>query len=189
MAGYGCFSGNPRTEWLSDLGAPDRDMRLLEEFSYTDPDGRVWAAPKGGVVNGASIPRPLWATVGSPYTDDYRNASIVHDIACDDPNVAREDADKMFYFACLAGGCTLPQAALLYLGVRIGAWASEVKKWRPFSRAELLYRLPGQREASEATLFAKYAAIAVEIGALGETPSFAQVDALVRAGLTDPTGK
>lgn len=120
MAG---FSGNPKTEWLSSDG-DDRDMRLLEDFTFIDPAGRVWRASIGDIVNGASIPPALWSTVGSPYTGDYRRASIVHDVACNDPAVMRKEADVMFYEACLAGGCSKFKARVLYAGVRVGAWAS-----------------------------------------------------------------
>ena len=34
----------------------------------------------------------------------------------------REAADKIFYDACIVGGCSISQARLLYTGVRIGAW-------------------------------------------------------------------
>ena len=109
MPNYGTFSGNPKTEWLADTLGVDRDMQLLEDFAFTDPNGRVWPAPKGAVVNGASIPRPLWSAVGSPYTDDYRRASVVHDVACNTPSVPRKEADVMFFFACRAGGCSASQ--------------------------------------------------------------------------------
>jgi len=69
MSNHGSFSGNPKTEWLVDPGATDREMALLFDFSFTDPDGNPWPAPKGSVVNGASIPQPLRSIVGSPYTD------------------------------------------------------------------------------------------------------------------------
>ncbi|MBI2502939.1 MAG: DUF1353 domain-containing protein [Candidatus Latescibacteria bacterium] len=184
MASPGHFSGNPKTEWLSDPGKPDREMRLLEDLSFTDLDGRVWRAPKGSVINGASIPRPLWASTGSPYTDDYRNASVVHDVAYDDPNIPRKDADKMFFYACIAGGCSILQAAKLYAGVRLGDWLSKVKKRLPFSRSMLLYRLPGQQDAQEAELRAKYTLIATEIDdRLNEESSFEAVDALVESRL------
>ena len=109
---FGTFSGNPRTEWLTENGA-DRNMSLLEDFWYEDPAGRHWRAPKGSVINGASIPETLWSSVGSPYTGEYRRASIVHDVACDSPNSDREQADDMFYSACLAGGCSKAQANML----------------------------------------------------------------------------
>lgn len=54
----GTFSGNPKTEWLTEQGA-DRNMRMLEDFWYDDPAGRRWKAPKGSIVNGASIPEAL----------------------------------------------------------------------------------------------------------------------------------
>lgn len=125
---YGHFSGTPKTEWLVSPTGPDREMRLLEEFWYEDPEGKRWMAPAGSVVDGASIPRVLWSSVGSPYTDDYRCASVVHDIACRDSLVSRKEADKMFYFACIAGGCSAAQARILYSGVRIGAFYSSLSR-------------------------------------------------------------
>lgn len=119
------FSGNPKTEWVVNGDGDDRDMMLLEQFLYTDPNGRDWIAPFGSVINGASIPQPLWTSVGSPYTGDYRRASIVHDVACENAHNAQErkEADEMFYYACLDGGCSSVQSSILYAGVRIGAWA------------------------------------------------------------------
>jgi len=108
-------------------------MEMLENFSFTDPDGEVWLTPKGYTVDGASIPRPLWTLVGSPYTGDYRRASIVHDKACDDAvgdAAARRAADRMFFHACRAGGCTIKEATILYLGVRIGALSASVPAWQ-----------------------------------------------------------
>ena len=122
------FSGDPKTIWLSEAG-PDRRMSLLEPFWFDDRGGRRWDAAAGTTIDGASIPRALWSLVGSPYTGDYRRASIIHDVACveatGDP-VARRAADKMFYVACRAGGCSIWDATILYIGVRIGAWHSTV---------------------------------------------------------------
>jgi hypothetical protein len=130
---HGSFSNDPQTRWITDDGAPDRNMEILERFSFLDPKGREWIAPAGTVVNGASIPRALWTVVGSPYTGDYRRASIVHDKACDDAAgdpAARKAADRMFYHACRAGGCSVFEATILYLGVRIGASVPEVESWQ-----------------------------------------------------------
>jgi len=125
MSNHGYFSGNPKTEWLSNPHQGDRNMKLLEDFYFVDPDGDRWLAPKGSIINGASIPRFLWSSVGSPFVGDYRNASVVHDVGCDDPTQDRKAVDKMFYHACRAGGCSSINARKLYLGVRIGAWASQ----------------------------------------------------------------
>jgi len=130
---HGFFSGEPCTIWLTE-NRPDRKMRLIEDFAFTDPDGLTWLVPSGYEVDGASIPKTLWALVGSPYTGDYRRASIVHDKACNDAAgdvTARKAADRMFYHACRAGGCSSEEANSLYLGVRIGALGDVVPLWSP----------------------------------------------------------
>lgn len=132
------FSGEPNAVWLTSPGR-DRTMRILEDFWFRDRSGKVWEAPAGTVVDGASIPKPLWSTVGSPYTGDYRRASIVHDLACvlaEGSSAKRRAADRMFYEACRAGGCSPFEATILYIGVRIGALASLVPVWRRAVEAE-----------------------------------------------------
>ncbi len=175
----GAFSGNPRTEWLTEGGA-DRQMQMLDDFWYDDPDGRRWEAKAGSIVNGASIPAPLWSAVGSPYTGEYRRASIVHDIACDDPTVSRKEADRMFYFACLAGGCSKSQARLLYTGVRIGAWVPDVRLWSHEAAthpdAMLDEVVPSLTDESMQTT---YREIAAEVHTLPDDVPFDEVERLV----------
>ncbi len=162
------FSGEPSAIWLTEPG-PDRRMKLLVEFIYRDPRGRFWRAPINSVVDGASIPRALWTSVGSPYTGDYRRASIVHDVACATPGVNRKLADKMFYEACLCGGCSILLAKLLYAGVRIGAWFSSALAAAPPAIApeaivaDSMPRLPGQYTPAELAMRAKYTLIAIEL--------------------------
>ncbi len=179
MSNHGLFSGNPKTEWLVDPNGSDRDMSLIEDFWYIDPKGKKWLAPKGSIINGASIPRPLWSTVGSPYTDDYRRASIVHDVACNDPSVRREDADAMFYEACLAGGCSYLQAKLLYAGVRIGAWASTSFPLESFSRERLLFRVPFVAAADEQFLQNKFHEVAAELKELPDEVTIEEIDRVI----------
>ena len=179
MSNHGSFSGNPKTEWLVDPDGSDRDMSLLEDFWYTDPKGKKWLAPKWSVINGASIPRPLWSTVGSPYTDDYRRASIVHDVACDDPNVRRKDADEMFYEASLAGGCSHFQAKLLYVGVRIGAWASASFPPESFAKERLLFRVPFVAATDEQFLQSKFHEVAAELKGMPKDAPIAEIDKVI----------
>ena len=130
---HGTFSGEPEAVWLTEEGTPDRNVRLLKEFSFTDPDAKEWQAPLGAVVDGASIPRALWTIIGSPYTGDYRRASVVHDVACvqaGSDKKKRRAADRMFFHGCRAGGCSIWQSTILYLGVRIGATATDVPSWQ-----------------------------------------------------------
>ena len=137
---HGTFSGEPETRWLTEPDEGDRRMKLLAQFLFTDPEGKKWITPADYSVHGASIPRAVWTLVGSPYTGDYRRASVVHDKACDDAvgdPEARRQADRMFYHACRAGGCSIKQATLLYIGVRFGAWTPLVAAWRDTETADL----------------------------------------------------
>lgn len=161
---WGSFSGNPKTEWLSENGG-DRDMRLLETFWYTDPNGRRWTAPQGSITNGASIPRTLWTSVGSPFTGAYRCAAIIHDVALRNGAIVRDDADSMFFHACMAGGCTPLGCKLLYAGVRVGSWATLVgihaDDWLG------LAQLPGQQGPTELEIRARFTLLATELAATG----------------------
>ena len=167
---HGRFSGDPDAIWLTE-GSPDRRMCLVTEFTFTDPKGKLWITPAQYRIDGASIPRALWAIVGSPYTGDYRRASIVHDKACDDAQgdkAKRRAADRMFYHACRAGGCSIRQSTILYLGVRIGALAATVPTWRDSMAAE--ERGPDiQATRSEQELVRNFQQIASRVLAQPET--------------------
>lgn len=123
------FIGTPLTLWEGD-----RNMKLMEDFGFTDSSGKTWLAPKGSFLNGATIPKPLWSIVGCPYVGPYRYASIVHDYFVGEGTnpepisyEERRAADRMFYEACIYGGCTKRFAGILYIGVTIGSWASKSK--------------------------------------------------------------
>lgn len=152
---FGNFSANPRTEWLVD-GGEDRNMLMLEDFWYVDPQGRRWEAPRNSVINGASIPVALWSSVGSPYTDDYRRAAVVHDVACANPEIVRDEADEMFYFACLCGGCSLFKSKILYAGVRIGAAVRKNMFMITDDLVEKNYRFPGEHSKEDLLIRAKF---------------------------------
>jgi len=111
---FGKFEGDVVTKWLSD-----RDMQLVQDFAYIDPVLVRWDAPKGSVINGASIPQPLWSIIGGPFEGGYRNASVVHDVACDEKKRPWEDAHYMFYTACRLGGVGAIKAKIMYAGVYI----------------------------------------------------------------------
>ncbi len=109
----GSFDKAVRVELLPD----GRDTKLLEAVSYTDPCGQVWRAPAGSVVNGASIPRVAWSIVGGPYEGRYRDASVIHDVACDQRNRPWQSVHEVFYFAMLARDTPYWQAKVMYAAV------------------------------------------------------------------------
>jgi len=117
----GQFINQVYCEWLVHDG-PDRDVRLLEDFFYIDPNGKRWPAPKDSIVNGASIPWPLWNKwIGPPFVGNYRRASVVHDVACELREKickSSQEAHRMFYDACLCGGVSKAKAKVMYWAVR-----------------------------------------------------------------------
>lgn len=116
---FGSFEGTVVGEWLRQDGEY-RDMKLREDFAFVDNSGRRWIAPAGRVINGASIPRGLWDIVGSPYDGAYREASVVHDVACDDKSATWQDVHYMFYLACKCGGLEANKAKVLFWAVWYG---------------------------------------------------------------------
>ena len=116
---FGRFIGDVITKWLVEVGE-DRRMEVLNEFSYEDPAKKTWTTPAGWEVDGASIPRALWSIVGSPFTGDYRRASVVHDYYCDVRTEPYEAVHLMFYSACRADDVSAMKANMLYYGVIVG---------------------------------------------------------------------
>jgi hypothetical protein len=166
-------------------------MRLLADFSFTDPDGREWRTPAAYVIDGASIPKALWTLVGSPYTGDYRRASVVHDKACDDAggdSAARRTADRMFYHACRAGGCSVAEATLLYIGVRIGAITPHVPAWSPPDPPAGIHGPRLSRTTSESRLEADYRLTAEHVLRQGEVDDPSEIERRTDEALTAVTG-
>ena len=115
---FGSFSpAEPDVRFLKD----GRNVMLLVDLVYTDPDGVKWSVPKGqdggSVFNGASIPAIFWNTVGSPWTGQYRNASLVHDYYCQNHLRPWRDVHRMFYYGCLAGGVRPSRAKIMFAAV------------------------------------------------------------------------
>lgn len=121
----GYFEGSVIVQWMEHEG-PDRNMTLMDDFSYFDPDGKEWVAPAATiidgtltptVINGASIPNILWSYIGPPFVGDYRRASVIHDYFCDIKSEPSEDVHRMFYSAAIAGGVSPTVAKLMYSAI------------------------------------------------------------------------
>src|SRR6202795_2336164 len=107
---WGHYSGYVEARWEND----GRSMTLLSELRYTDPQGNVWIAPTGSVVDGASIPRSLWSLMGGPFEGKYRNASVLHDVAYDQHKRPWQQVDRMFYDAMRCSGVGSVEAKTFY---------------------------------------------------------------------------
>ncbi len=120
----GMYEGRAVVEFLPD----GRRVRLGSRYAYIDPKARRWDVPKGAIVDGASIPRPLWTLMGGPFEGKYRNASIIHDWYCDLRSRPWKQVHRMFYDAMITSGVSGAQARLLYAGVYFGGprWSKTV---------------------------------------------------------------
>lgn len=107
---WGYYSGYVEARWEND----GRNMTLLRELRYTDPQGVTWVAPAGSVVDGASIPRSLWSIMGGPFEGKYRNASVLHDVAYDQHTRPWQQCDRMFYHAMRCSGVSAAEAGTMY---------------------------------------------------------------------------
>ena len=132
---WGYYSASPITRWEPD----GRNMTLISELRYTDPNGVVWIAPAGSVVDGASIPRSLWSIMGGPFEGKYRNASILHDVAYDEHNRPWQDCDRMFYSAMRCSGVNSVEAKTMYYALhKFGRhWKVSIKKAKRVKPSEL----------------------------------------------------
>ena len=109
---FGKYIGSIESRWLKE-----REMKLLVDFKFEDPDNILWVAPKGSIVDGASIPRLLWTLVGAPFSGAYRDASVIHDVACQEKSRRWQDVHLCFYNAMRTSDVSTIKAKTMYAGV------------------------------------------------------------------------
>jgi len=111
-AAQGRFVGKVVVEWLDDPFVAK--LRLREDFGFEDPAGKLWLAPQGQVLDGASIPPVFRDMIGMPFVGDYRRASIVYDYYCQVMSEPWRDVHRMFYYASLTEGAGEANAKVMY---------------------------------------------------------------------------
>lgn len=86
--------------------------------------------PKGYTWNGANIPRAFWWLIGSMGEADFLDASMVHDILCENHNFVDYDRQlsSMIFREILKGaGVSDLKANIMYLAV--DKWQKYFGKW------------------------------------------------------------
>jgi|APLak6261702949_1056265.scaffolds.fasta_scaffold06979_1 hypothetical protein len=123
---FGYFIGKVVTEWQED----GRGMKLVEPFAYISPTNERWDAPAGSIIDGASIPQLGWSFIGGPFEGKYREASVIHDVACKERNRPWHAVHETFYWAMLASGVSSKKAKIMYAAVyQFGPrWTTVVEK-------------------------------------------------------------
>lgn len=110
---FGEFIGTVVAEWSID----GRSMTLTKPFAYVSPTGIRWDAPAGSIIDGASIPQVAWSIIGGPFEGKYRNASVIHDVACVSKNRPWQAVHEAFYTAMLAADVDKLKAKIMYAAV------------------------------------------------------------------------
>lgn len=110
---FGKFIGAVATRWLDD----GRRMELLADFQFVDRSNVAWTAPRGWIIDGASIPQIAWSIAGGPFEGPYRDASVIHDVACDQKARTWEAVHLAFHDAMRARGVGPIRAKLMYAAV------------------------------------------------------------------------
>ena len=114
-AKYGIFSTyDLKVEPLNDK---TNRVRLLEALIFIDANGKKWTAPKGYVVDGATIPKMFQGFIGTPYGGQYVLASVIHDVAYYERLGTWQEVHQVFYDAMLASGVEARKASLMYIAV------------------------------------------------------------------------
>jgi hypothetical protein len=106
-----------------------RQVTLLAPLTFIDPELVEWVSPAGSRVDGASIPRWAWSIIGDPFEGKYRDASAIHDVACDMKSRTWESAHRVLYYAMLVNGADpitakVTYAAVYHFGPR---WADPIR--------------------------------------------------------------
>ena len=105
------FTANPSITYAYDAARVlNRDVyRVMEGFKFyigKKEDDKYVFVPKGYLVDGASVPRFLWASI--PPWGSYGPATIVHDYLCEylfitekgsQVKITRKEADQIFFEA------------------------------------------------------------------------------------------
>jgi len=125
--GVGRFESTPEVQYLHG----GMRVRLLADFVYHDSTPRRWIAPKGLVSDGASIPREIWSTIGSPLGGPHFFGALLHDARYRLGDCTKDEADLLLWDACLCGGCTELQARIIAQAVAVAgysAWNENARK-------------------------------------------------------------
>ncbi|MEZ5873888.1 MAG: DUF1353 domain-containing protein [Hyphomicrobiales bacterium] len=128
---FGHFVG----KFVAEFDVDGRKVKLMEPYSFVDPEGTKWDVPAGYLTDGASVPSALWALY-PPFTGAYRSAAVIHDYYCDNQERSWQDTHKVFYNAMRASDVDEKTAKIMFGAVYLFG-----PRWGPGTA-------PGQRNAA-----------------------------------------
>ena len=96
--------------------------QLTKPLIYETLLGNTVTVPEGFISDGASIPRFFWGLIGSPWSEKYGRAAVLHDFLCLQPNYPRKQADMIFLEAMQELGVSWWLRNLMYWAVRVASY-------------------------------------------------------------------
>ncbi len=102
---------------LELIDSTERKFRLKQPFLYVSKDGKKWQVPAGAKVDGASIPKAFYSVIGGPFSENYLEASVVHDHHCIIKQESWQDVHLAFYHGMRAKGVSQAKANIMYSAV------------------------------------------------------------------------
>lgn len=117
------------------------DLWRLGNDWYFYIDGKTFWVPTGYTYDGASIPRPVWSIIGSPFEPRYMAAALAHDWLYLMHLVGRSVADEVFFQLLRQCGVGLWRARIMWGAVRscgYPAWTNNEADNREIARIRTL---------------------------------------------------
>ncbi|UCD67620.1 MAG: DUF1353 domain-containing protein [Betaproteobacteria bacterium] len=108
------FDGRIILEWIDDNEFV-ASMRLVESFSFTQADGKIWPVPAGSVVDGRSMSPLFVRLLGHPFEGGFRQTAVVYDHAAKQQSKPWHEAQKMFLEGSIIEGILPIEAKVMYL--------------------------------------------------------------------------
>ena len=125
-----------------------KEIKLLEEITFTLPDSQELTVKPGFVFDGATIPQICWTTIGHPLEHRFIYAALLHDALYASRYLPRKEADRYFLqFLKEFSGVGKYTAGKMYLGVRLfGEKAWNEKTDDQIAEAAKLVELKGSKQ-------------------------------------------
>lgn len=104
-----------------------RFMELLQDWSFIVDGVEHWI-PRGYFVDGASIPRPFWVFIGTPFEPRFWAALFPHDWTYLVHSIPRSTIDEVFRRFLICPETSWQKARIMWAGVRTGghfAWKND----------------------------------------------------------------
>ena len=120
----GRFHGRVILEWVDDSPFI-ATMRLVEEFSFKQADGKSWVVPALATVDGRFAPPLFTHLMGHPFEGGFRKTAIVFDYVVKDMTQPWPEAQRMFFEASVVEGVLPIEAKVMFMLMNAGGnrWA------------------------------------------------------------------